>query len=445
MIKGSLFFDTNHTTVTLTVLRDNCSVYNPCGRNGRCYNNLDGEWMCVCKFWWNGTLCNDMSSSGKQVITVGVMLFVLIVIFYGLQLIYHIRTKRKYPSIKTEKLNTHNVHRKFSTVSTVEPESSRHILSFIIVIGTLILATATLIIKWTILQLIHNDIINKFKKNESLFFQRHSICKVMDVRQEFNVITLPAACLLIVIFSLTTKRVSFQRGKIFKGYIGIPIPLDFFVHVRRTFSAVIFAVYADDLLEIATGIFTRQGSSTNEGIIVTYLREILKVLVIGFRRYPTLAAIHIDTPFSLICASLYTWLDFSITIVDTGFCRNDFYSTDKNYNIESCYVKNLLEMNNTNKSTNCFAKTFGFIYTWRDDFRFSSRVISVYAAISLLLFFITVQALVRIPPRLVELRSHIQTGVDVLVAIYLRIDPNLQTDKDQSSNFRLPNFDRPRI
>ncbi|CAF3815716.1 unnamed protein product [Rotaria sordida] len=78
------------------------------------------------------------------------------------------------------------------------------------------------------------------------------------------------------------------------------------VITKRTFSAVIFAVYADDLLEIATGIFTRQGSSTNEGIIVTYLREILKVLVIGFRRYPTLAAIHIDTPFSLICASLYT-------------------------------------------------------------------------------------------------------------------------------------------
>ncbi|CAF4003614.1 unnamed protein product [Rotaria sordida] len=75
-----------------------------------------------------------------------------------------------------------------------------------------------------------------------------------------------------------------------------------------------------------------QKSTFKLGIIVTYLREILKVLVIGFRRYPTLAAIHIDTPFSLICASLYTWLDFSITIVDTGFCRNDFYSTDKNYN-----------------------------------------------------------------------------------------------------------------
>ncbi|CAF1463573.1 unnamed protein product [Rotaria sordida] len=102
-------------------------------------------------------------------------------------------------------------------------------------------------------------------------------------------------------------------------------------------------------------------------------------------------------------------------------------------------------MSSANKSTNCFAENFGFIYTWRDDFRFSSHVISVYAAISLLLFFITVQALVRMPPRLVELRPHIQTEVDVLVAIYLRIDPNLQTDKDQSSNFRLPNVDRPYI
>ncbi|CAF0965327.1 unnamed protein product [Rotaria sordida] len=317
---------------------------------------------------------------------------------------------------------------------------------------------------------------------------------------------------------MITKRVSFQRGKICKGYIGIPIPLDFFVHVKRTFSAVIFAVSADELLEIASQLFTLSGSPKNEGVIVTYLRLIFKILVIGFRRYPTLAAVYIDTAFSLMCASLYTWLDFSITIVDTGLCRNEFYPTDKNYNqtrgsqiirflkyygtgskllffqllmdiprylflsyitvklfsllikrirfrkidnkrlpreqynllfsslpnsVESRYVKNLLGMRNRNKSMNRFAKLFPFIYVWRDDFRFSSRIVSIYAAISLLLFFITVQALVRIPPVLIPLRSPIQWGVNVIVVQLLQDDPYLQTDKDKSSNFRLPHFYRP--
>ena len=36
-----------------------CSEYNPCGSNGYCFDNLNGEWTCTCKFWWNGTICNE--------------------------------------------------------------------------------------------------------------------------------------------------------------------------------------------------------------------------------------------------------------------------------------------------------------------------------------------------------------------------------------------------
>lgn len=203
------------------------------------------------------------------------------------------------------------------------------------------------------------------------------------------------------------------------------------------------------------------------GIILRYLRRIFRVLVIGIRRYPILAAIYIDQPLSLICGLLYTWLDFAITILLNGFCRNDFYPTDKTYDevngnsrirrylkyygtgskliffqllmdiplytflsyisvkllvstikrlrkprhhgrilsrdqkellysslphsIESQYVRNLLGMENSNVPKSLFNKIFGWIYTWRNDYRFSSRIVSIYAAILLLLYFIMIQ------------------------------------------------------
>ncbi len=197
-----------------------------------------------------------------------------------------------------------------------------------------------------------------------------------------------------------------------------------------------------------------------------YLIQIGRVFVIGFRRYPILAAVYIDNYFSLICATLYVWLDYSITIVYSGLCRSDFYVTDNVYDptgrnstatslnyygtgstliflqlltdiprylclayisiklpmllikhirnrklidrrltreqknllysslphsAESRHVKRLLGMNNTETSTNRCANIFGHIYAWRNDFRYSSRVLCVYASVFLMLFFITVQ------------------------------------------------------
>lgn len=36
-----------------------CSTRNPCGSNGYCVDDVNGDSTCQCKFWWNGTLCNE--------------------------------------------------------------------------------------------------------------------------------------------------------------------------------------------------------------------------------------------------------------------------------------------------------------------------------------------------------------------------------------------------
>jgi len=138
-------------------------------------------------------------------------------------------------------------------------------LSWITGILTLILATSTLIAKWSILKPIHEEIVNKFNNQQLLFFKRHSICQTIDLTAQFNLFTFPVACLLIILFSIITKRVAFQRNKYFKGYIGIPIPLDFFAHVKRTLAAVIFAIFADELLDIANEVISGKSLSTNKG------------------------------------------------------------------------------------------------------------------------------------------------------------------------------------
>ena len=151
------------------------------------------------------------------------------------------------------------------SLSYTAPKSTGWIFALIAGIATLMLAAGAVIVKWTLLKPIHAEIIGKFKRDEPVFFQRHSACRTIDLRDEFNIVTFPAACLLIVLFSLVTKRVSFQKGKGCKGFTGIAIPLDFFSHVKRTFAAVVFTIFADELLEIVTRIFESTGPVRNEG------------------------------------------------------------------------------------------------------------------------------------------------------------------------------------
>ncbi|CAF1056056.1 unnamed protein product [Didymodactylos carnosus] len=65
-------------------------------------------------------------------------------------------------------------------------------------------------------------------------------------------------------------------------------------------------------------------------MIDRYLIRIFQVLVIGFRYYPILVAIHIDTVVALFLATIYSWLDVSVGIVNQGICSN-YYSIDNLY------------------------------------------------------------------------------------------------------------------
>ena len=147
-----------------------------------------------------------------------------------------------------------------------ELHPSRRLLSWITGILTFLLTLSALIVKWRIIQPIHNEIVEKHLNNQSLFYTQHSICRTIGLVSEFNILTFPFACLLIILFTIITKRVSLRRHKCTKDYIGIPIPLDFFAHVKRTLAAVIFAIFADELLEIVKGALFKDEASRDKGL-----------------------------------------------------------------------------------------------------------------------------------------------------------------------------------
>ena len=137
--------------------------------------------------------------------------------------------------------------------------------SIIVTVFTLLLFVGALLIRWFILKAMHNQIVEKFKNGEPVFFQRAAFCRVMNINKEFNIITFPAACLFMLILTVITKRRSFQRGKWCRGYVGIAIPIDFVAHVKRTFAAVVFAMLSDELLEIVHTVFLPSGEDPPEG------------------------------------------------------------------------------------------------------------------------------------------------------------------------------------
>ncbi|UJR14322.1 hypothetical protein I4U23_001318 [Adineta vaga] len=475
----------------------------------------DGEQICICKFWWNGTTCNEFTNGGKQVIALGAMVAILLAFFYGILLFRVIKKRRNQPS------NNQSVSimpRKFPKVSVVVFDPSRRRYSWITGFATLLFTAGALVAKWRTIKPIHDEVIYKFQNNQSVFFKKHSFCRIINLRAEFNLLTFPVACLLILLFMITTKRTSLRHNGYCKGYFGISIPLDFLGHVKRTLAAVIFAVFADELLDIANELLLGGRSSTNRGIIITYLLQIFRVFVIGFRRYPILAAVYIDNYFTLICATLYAWLDFSISIISTGLCTNTLYQTEEQFNrspsdqtveillyygtgskllffqllpdiprylclayiciklpmllikrirhrnipdkqmrreqkdllysslpysAEARYVKKLFGYIRTEPSENRFCGILRSIYSWRDDFRFSSRVVCVYASIFLLLFFLTVTISVRGPPLLDKAHVYIQLFANLFAQMTTAGDSVEVDEEGLPSDFPIPDLVRP--
>ncbi|CAM4901386.1 unnamed protein product [Rotaria socialis] len=448
-----------------------CSIHNPCGTNGYCVDNIDGEWSCRCKFWWNGTLCDEQTNSGKQVIALGCILGAFLIVFYG---------------------------------------------PFIILLLTFILATLALIVKCSLLKPIHDTIIYQYKNNLPLYYVPNHICSIMSMNP-FNVITFPVACCLILICIVITKRISLLPHQC-HGYVAPPIPVDFLSHIDRKFASMIFAICADELFDIVRRFFSNRSSTNREGIILQYLERILEVVIIGLRYYPLLATVYLDTALALACGTIYAWLDFSITIANQAMCTSDYYFTLDEYNtsdndssliekleyygtdsqllvLQLCtdiprflclaYVgiklpallinqillkltreervilrasqpdsSEMLYLQNLFRSPDqrlCTQHRFGrlipkWIYEWRDDFYFSARVLCVYSATILLIFFITVQACVQILPTLHSIQKIIQDFFDLLSS-FGNTDEDIMfsatESKPTNSQFPVPNLERP--
>ena len=392
---------------------------------------------------------------------------------------------------------------------------------------TVLLAAVALLAKWSIIQPIHNEVVHKYQMNQTIYYEQNYICQIINLK-DFNVLTFPVACFLILVFTVCSQRTSFMKDRC-RGYGAAPMPLDFLSHFDRKFAGVIFAICVDELIIILQEALNGSGKK-GEGVIITYLLRLLQVLVMGLRYYPFLAAVYINSIITLLLGTLYAWLDYSVTIVDQGMCQSDFYPTFEESNsswieaklnyygtgssliaiqlctdiprfmclayinvklpmllvkklyyhfkkdlplekrlllkmsreerifrrackpnsVEMIYVRNLFRSaNNRSRSHHLLARLIPkFIYEWRDDFRFSSRIICVYASLLLLLYYVTVQALVQLIPMLHTVQETLQQLVDVLsLAFYppVEADPTSGTISESSTNFPMPNLIRPYV
>ena len=164
------------------------------------------------------------------------------------------------PSVRTNEI--HPVNPKLTAIALTNVKQSARCSSLIIALLVFIVATIALIVKWLLLQPIHNELVNKYQEKEPVYYDRNSFCDIIDL-QDFNLLTFPIACFLILIFVIFAKRTSCLREKC-KGYVAPVIPLDFYIHVKRKFAAVVFAIVADELLDIITQVLTGNTSS-NQG------------------------------------------------------------------------------------------------------------------------------------------------------------------------------------
>lgn len=349
--------------------------------------------------------------------------------------------------------------------------------TYILLLLTIIFATVGLLVKWAMIQRIHNEIIDRYETNQSIYYTPNSICQLID-REDYNLLTVSFAAILIFLFILTNQRTSCLPHHC-HGYGALPVPVDFLSYIDRTFATVVFAIISDELvLLLDKALFG--SSETTQGIVVVYILRIVKVLEMGFRYYPLLAAVYINSIFALICATFYAWFDYAFFIINQGMCNTNFYPTYDDYlqnstdrivkqlefygtgsglialdlcshipkflclgyiitklpmlllkkirfryeknvsnlkrimrdlppeqrmffyicqsnSSEMIYVRNLfLPVDQRLPSRGLWARLIpNKIYQYRDDFRFSTRVLCLYSSIFLFLYFVAVQAHVR--------------------------------------------------
>ncbi|CAF3650437.1 unnamed protein product [Rotaria socialis] len=171
-----------------------------------------------------------------------------------------------------------------------------------------------LITKWLLVQPIHNGLIDKCRREDLIFYKRNSICNLLDL-QDFNILRFSVACyFFLLIFIIFSKRTSSMKNKL-NGYVAAVVPVNIFIHVKRKFTAVIFAIIADERLRIVNQVIN-ETSVKVDGVIVAYLLQTVEVFVIGVR----------------------------FTIVNHSLCQSDFYPSDNDFNAANgTYMKRLFQ------------------------------------------------------------------------------------------------------
>ncbi len=154
--------------------------------------------------------------------------------------------------------------------------------------------------------------------------------------EQFSVITFPIACLLINIFIIRTKRTSLIRQQC--HVYGIPPMLaGFLSQIDRKVVAIVFAICSNKAIN------SNSSSSGNDGVIITYLKRLLKVLFMDFRYYPILAVVYINSILTLSITKLYAWLDYARTVLTLSMCEPDYYPTYEDFFEDSDSIKMKLE------------------------------------------------------------------------------------------------------
>lgn len=144
--------------------------------------------------------------------------------------------------------------------------SEQRIFAILIGIATILMGVGALAGKWILLKPIHDELVEQYQSIRILKGKRPAMCNKMNFGTDFKLVTFPVSVALILIFAVLSKRTAVRHRHLCRGYVTVPMPLDFFAHFKRTFSAVIFALYADELLDIANELMNGSNTEKDRGL-----------------------------------------------------------------------------------------------------------------------------------------------------------------------------------
>ncbi|CAF2406040.1 unnamed protein product [Rotaria sp. Silwood2] len=126
--------------------------------------------------------------------------------------------------------------------------------------------------------------------------------------------------------------------------------------------------------------------------------------------------------------------------------EHSFLSAAQPHSVEMLYVRNIFHPTNERPRSRLFIARLipKLIYEWRDDFSFSSRILCIYAAVFLLLFFLTIQVIIQELPDIQTWQDNIQVVADALVIVFDKADAIISRKRKQFA-FPIPSLKNPFI